>query len=30
MLQRGFSAEQIRTVIEAGRRPARIPEDSRA
>ena len=28
MLQRGFSAEEIRTVIEAGRRTA--PEDCRA
>jgi hypothetical protein len=28
MLQRGFSAEEIRTVIEAGRRAA--PEDCRA
>src|SRR5262249_60356521 len=30
MLQRGLSAEEIRTVIEAGRRTARAPEDCRA
>ena len=30
MLQRGLSAEEIRTVIEAGRRTASIPETCRA
>jgi hypothetical protein len=30
MLRRGFSAEEIRTVIEAGRRTAPAPEDCRA
>jgi hypothetical protein len=30
MLQRGLSAEEIRTVIEAGRPSSRIPEDCRA
>ena len=30
MLQRGFSAEEIRTVVEAGRRAAPAPEDCRA
>ena len=30
MLQRGFSAEEIRTVIEAGRQATRAPEDCRA
>ena len=30
MLQRGFSAEEIRTVIEAGRRAAPVTENCRA
>jgi hypothetical protein len=30
MLQRGFSAEEIRTVIEAGRRAVPAPEDCHA
>jgi hypothetical protein len=30
MLQRGLSAEEIRTVIEAGRRAAPVPEACRA
>ena len=30
MLQRGFSAEEIRTVIEAGRGAAPVPEACRA
>jgi hypothetical protein len=30
MLQRGMSAEEIRTVIEAGRRAAPVPESYRA
>lgn len=30
MLKRGFSAEEIRTVIEAGRRAAPAPEACRA
>ena len=30
MLQRGFSAEEIRTVIEAGRRTAPVAETCRA
>ena len=29
MLQRGMTAEEIRTVIEAGRHPTRAPEDCR-
>jgi hypothetical protein len=30
MLQRGMSAEEIRTVIEAGRQATRAPEECRA
>lgn len=30
MIQRGMSADEIRTVIEAGHQPARVPEDCHA